>query len=176
MIETLAASINRNEVVTRILNHLSDRGHKTAKEGSYKPWGFSIKVDDSELDLFLASYFRSTFFIELRKIDPKDISPRILIVQPHRQLSWQVHSRRSEWWHTMGGPVGALLSTTDVVPSNPRILQTGESIIVDQGIRHRLQGLNNWGVVAELWINSDSNNPTDKYDIRRVLDDFGRAD
>lgn len=176
MIETLGANIDRRTVITRVIDHLRHLGHKTAKEGSYKPWGLSIRVDDSETDLFLASFFKSNFQNELDYLNIKDISPRVLVVEPYRQLSWQVHSRRSELWYMMSGPVGALFSLTDAIPTNSRILLTGESIVVTRGIRHRLQGLNNWGIVAEVWVNCDPNNPTDKEDIRRVSDDFGRAE
>jgi len=42
------------------------------------------------------------------------------------------------------------------------------------GTRHRLVGLDDWGIVAEIWIHSDPDKPSNEYDIRRISDDFGR--
>ena len=40
--------------------------------------------------------------------------------------------------------------------------------------RHRLVGLSNIGVVAEIWIHTDVNNPSDEQDIVRLQDDYSR--
>jgi hypothetical protein len=42
-------------------------------------------------------------------------------------------------------------SETDT-ENNPTKLNIGETIKLKQGERHRLIGLNDWGVVAEIWI------------------------
>jgi len=39
---------------------------------------------------------------------------------------------------------------------------------------HRLIGTNTWGAVVEIWIHSDSDNPSDEDDIGRLQDDFSR--
>ena len=53
-------------------------------------------------------------------------------------------------------------------------LKKGESIRLKQSERHRLVGLNDWGVLAEIWQHTDADNPSDEGDIVRVRDDFGR--
>ncbi|MCU0327251.1 MAG: phosphoheptose isomerase, partial [Spirosomaceae bacterium] len=40
--------------------------------------------------------------------------------------------------------------------------------------RHRLVGVNEWGIIAEIWQHTDPKNPSDENDIVRVQDDFGR--
>jgi hypothetical protein len=50
----------------------------------------------------------------------------------------------------------------------------GDQIKLTQGERHRLIGLDDYGVVAEIWQHTDKNNPSDEEDIVRVQDDFGR--
>ncbi|NBC66802.1 MAG: hypothetical protein GVY07_14240 [Bacteroidetes bacterium] len=45
---------------------------------------------------------------------------------------------------------------------------------IEKGQRHRLIGLQNWGVVAEIWQHTDSSDPSDEEDIVRLDDDFGR--
>jgi mannose-6-phosphate isomerase len=46
--------------------------------------------------------------------------------------------------------------------------------VLKQGERHRLVGLEDWGVIAEIWQHTDASNPSDESDIVRVQDDFGR--
>jgi len=54
------------------------------------------------------------------------------------------------------------------------ILKRGDTITLKKGERHRLVGLNEWGIVAEIWIHTDANHPSDEEDIVRLQDDFGR--
>ena len=53
-------------------------------------------------------------------------------------------------------------------------LETGEVIRLQQGERHRLVGLDGWGMIAEIWQHTDPQKPSDEDDIVRVQDDFGR--
>jgi mannose-6-phosphate isomerase len=53
-------------------------------------------------------------------------------------------------------------------------LNIGDVVQLAQGQRHRLVGLNQWGVLAEIWQHTDPSNPSDEDDIVRVQDDFGR--
>ena len=45
----------------------------------------------------------------------------------------------------------------------------------DNKERHRLVGLDKIGVVAEIWIHTDLNNPSDENDIVRISDDYKRT-
>ena len=51
----------------------------------------------------------------------------------------------------------------------------GEVIHFDNQERHRLVGLDKIGVVAEIWIHTDLNNPSDENDIVRISDDYKRT-
>jgi hypothetical protein len=51
--------------------------------------------------------------------------------------------------------------------------RSGAQIKLNQGVRHRLVGLDDYGVVAEIWQHTDAV-PSDEEDIIRVQDDFGR--
>ena len=73
----------------------------------------------------------------------------------------------------MSGPVAVAISATDEQP-DPGIYQDGDFIKLDIGQRHRLIGLANWGLVAEIWQHTDVNHPSDEADIVRLQDDFGR--
>ena len=54
------------------------------------------------------------------------------------------------------------------------VYSEGHQIVLKQGIRHRLIGLYEYCVVAEIWQHTDANFPSDEEDIIRVQDDFGR--
>ena len=101
------------------------------------------------------------------------LSPKILVVQPNKRLSWQYHHRRAEIWRVISGNVGVVTSPTDTEGKKVE-LSEGESIRLAQGQRHRLVGLNDWGIVAEIWQHTELDHPSDEDDIIRVQDDFGR--
>ena len=101
------------------------------------------------------------------------LSPKILIVKPLSRLSWQYHYRRSEIWKVFEGEAAVVRSENDnEQPKN--IFPKGSLITLKQGERHRLIGLNDFGVVAEIWQHTDVNNPSDENDIVRIQDDYGR--
>ena len=101
------------------------------------------------------------------------MSPKILLVAPNKRLSWQYHHRRAEIWKCIGGKVGVVTSDTDE-EKDLRFLSEGDSIKLYQGQRHRLVGTELWGIVAEVWLHTNSKHPSDESDIVRVQDDFGR--
>ena len=53
-------------------------------------------------------------------------------------------------------------------------MNEGDQIILQQAERHHLIGLDDFCVVAEIWQHTDTRHPSDKDDIIRVKDDFGR--
>lgn len=54
------------------------------------------------------------------------------------------------------------------------VYQVGETVTLFQGERHRLVGLEDYAVVAEIWQHTAADNPSDENDIVRLQDDFGR--
>ena len=101
------------------------------------------------------------------------LSPKILIVKPEARLSWQYQNRRAEIWQVFKGSVGIIKSDTDI-ENEMKVYNEGDQIILQQGERHRLIGLDDYCVVAEIWQHTDANHPSDEEDIIRVQDDFGR--
>ena len=53
-------------------------------------------------------------------------------------------------------------------------LLPGDQITLKKGERHRLIGLSDFAVIAEIWQHTDPNNPSDEKDIVRLSDDYGR--
>lgn len=134
-----------------------------------RPWGGFLVLDEAQIKEFADAFFPE---LELPESEAR-MSPKFLIVAPKQRLSWQYHHRRSEHWRVVRGPVGVAVSETDE-PSEPRILREGEEIEIARGERHRLVGLEDWGVVAEIWMHADPDEPSDESDIVRVQDDYRR--
>jgi len=136
-----------------------------------RPWGGFFVIDESQAQKFANTYFDSINVEEL-KISSK-LSPKILLVEPNKRLSWQYHHRRAEIWKVVDGPVGVIKSDND--EEGPlKSYETSDLITLEQGERHRLVGLDDWGTVAEIWRHTNPDHPSDENDIVRVQDDFGR--
>lgn len=147
------------------------KGFNIIDQDRERPWGGFFVIEESQAQQFANTYFDSINVDEL-KISNK-LSPKILIVEPNKRLSWQYHHRRAEIWKVVDGPVGIIKSDTD--EEGPlKQYQTSDLVTLEQGERHRLVGLEDWGTVAEIWRHTDPENPSDEDDIVRVQDDFGR--
>ena len=136
-----------------------------------RPWGGFLVIEEVQAQAFL-NYFFKGLDADMLKIGGK-LSPKILMVQPKARLSWQYHNRRAEIWQIYKGSAGIIRSNTD--QENPmKIYNEGAQIVLAQEERHRLIGLDDFCVVAEIWQHTDANHPSDEVDIVRVQDDFGR--
>ncbi|MBD2721825.1 cupin domain-containing protein [Hymenobacter armeniacus] len=155
----------------QIAAQLQQQGFTIAKEDPTRPWGGFFVIDEDQAQQFADTYFNGLSVDNLR-IAGK-LSPKVLVVAPHQRLSWQYHHRRAEIWQVVQGPVGVATSDTDE-QGEVKTHQVGERIVLKQGERHRLVGLKDWGVLAEIWQHTDAANPSDEDDIVRVQDDFGR--
>lgn len=136
-----------------------------------RPWGGFFVLDESQADLFIETYF-PTYKKEDLMLGNK-LSPKILVVEPGKRLSWQYHHRRAEIWRVVEGEVGVVMSDTDD-ETEVNVFEAGDIIVLSTGQRHRLVGLKDWGVIAEIWQHTDPANPSDEDDIVRLQDDFGR--
>lgn len=70
------------------------------------------------------------------------------------------------------GEVGIIRSDNDIQGELVRF-KAGKQVRLFQGERHRLIGLEDYGIVAEIWQHTDTT-PSDEEDIVRVQDDFKR--
>ena len=150
---------------------LQQQGFRIERQDQTRPWGGFFVIDESQAQQFADTYFDGLPVDQLR-ISGK-LSPKVLLVAPQQRLSWQYHHRRAEIWQVVTGPVGVATSATDEQGA-VKTYRAGEQIVLQQGERHRLVGLANWGVLAEIWQHTDATNPSDEDDIVRVQDDFGR--
>ena len=96
-----------------------------------------------------------------------------MIVKPNARLSWQYHNRRAEIWQVYKGSAGIIRSDSDEV-NEMNVYKEGDQVIVAQGERHCLIGLDDYCIVAEIWQHTDAIHPSDEHDIIRVQNHFGR--
>ncbi|EJF09274.1 MULTISPECIES: phosphomannose isomerase [Pontibacter] len=164
-------TINKAALFAETEQQLKQQHFNISSQDQDRPWGGFFVIDEAQAQDFANTYFDNMSVDEL-KISGK-LSPKILLVAPHKRLSWQYHHRRAEIWKVVKGSVGVVTSDTDE-EGELKVLSTGDLITLRQGERHRLVGLDDWGVLAEIWQHTDAANPSNEDDIVRVQDDFGR--
>ena len=157
------------------LNEIEDEikglGFEIIEKDFERPWGGFLVISEKQAQEFADKFFDG-ISVENIKIGGK-LSPKILVVNPNSKLSWQYHHRRAEIWRVYKGEVGVSRSFDD--NQNPLTkLVTGDQIRLKKGERHRLIGLSEFAVIAEIWQHTDPNNPSDENDIVRLSDDYGR--
>ena len=171
MLLNFSANSSKQVVFEGVTEYLKQQNLPVDKIDDTRPWGGFFVLDEAEAEKFISFHFPELTREEL-SISGK-LSPKILVVGPNKRLSWQYHHRRAEIWKLIGGTAGVVTSDTDHEKETTH-LKIGDIIQLQQGERHRLIGLNAWGIVAEIWRHTDAENPSDEDDIVRVQDDFGR--
>jgi mannose-6-phosphate isomerase-like protein (cupin superfamily) len=162
---------NKETVFDKTAHTLSELNFRIVDMDDSRPWGGFYVIDEEQASKFAQYYFPKEN-VEALRITNK-LSPKILLVAPKARLSWQYHHRRAEIWKCIGGTVGVVTSDTDEEKTQ-HTLKEGDIIKLKQGERHRLVGLDDWGMLAEIWQHTDDANPSNEDDIVRVQDDFGR--
>lgn len=159
---------NRLDIVRWQLNKL---GYTVVDMDYERPWGGFFRISDDDIKPFIARFFPELSEELLNSELP--LSPKILCVAPGKKLSWQFHYRRSEIWKLIDGKAAYILSDSDD-ENALELLENGLTLVINKEQRHRLVGLNEWGIIAEIWRHTDPTNPSDEDDIIRLRDDFGR--
>ena len=163
--------MEKQERFQRIIDELNQEGIRVVSSDYNRPWGGFLVIDEQDADRFIAVFF-PTYKKEDLLIGNK-LSPKILVVAPEQRLSWQYHFRRAEIWRVVEGEVGVVQSPNDE-EQTMEIFEPGEIIVLEKGTRHRLVGLRDWGVLADIWQHTDPDTPSDEDDIIRLQDDYGR--
>jgi mannose-6-phosphate isomerase len=162
--------VEKEKVFSKIKLYLDQQNLSISNIDMTRPWGGFFVINENDSEKFI-----NHFFADLNKADllKGKLSPKILLVAPRKKLSWQYHHRRSEVWKLIDGNAAVVTSDTDV-ENETTLLKKGDTITLKKGERHRLIGLDTWGIVAEIWIHTDPAQPSDEDDIVRLQDDFGR--
>jgi mannose-6-phosphate isomerase len=165
-------SPNLDAVLSRARTSLAQAGLSVVGEDLTRPWGGFLLISQTDVQEFIRAYFPHAALESSEA--PSTLSPKLLLVAPGRRLSWQYHSKRSEIWRVLEGPVGISRSPGDEEPPM-RSFEPGEVLRLALGERHRLIGLETWGIIAEIWQHTDATSPSDEHDIVRVADDYNRS-
>ena len=158
------------DIYGQIKEEIDTLGFNVVDYDFNRPWGGFLVIDEKQRSLFISIFFND---ININFSNDTRLSPKILIVDPNSRLSWQYHFRRKEIWKIYRGSVGVIKSKNDI-ETQMNIHKSGDVITFDIQERHRLVGLKNIGVVAEIWQHTDINNPSDENDIVRLQDDYNR--
>ncbi len=154
-----------------ILKELLENQFTIISMDKNRPWGGFFVITEEQAQQFADRYFEGLDVSSLKIAG--QLSPKILVVAPEKRLSWQYHYRRAEIWRVIQGQAGVKRSANDI-EGKLEILNVGDAITLQQGERHRLIGLDDYAVIAEIWQHTDATHPSDEDDIVRVQDDFGR--
>jgi mannose-6-phosphate isomerase len=166
-----SAETEKGFVFQEVEKVITGLGFNIDKQDQSRPWGGFFVLDESQAAKFIEIYFPHLSIDDFGV--GRKLSPKILVVAPQKRLSWQYHFRRAEIWKVVGGTAGVVTSDTDE-ENELQTLPLGTIINLKQGERHRLIGLDEWGIIAEIWQHTDAENPSNEDDIVRVQDDFGR--
>ena len=160
-----------SNIFNKTFEILTSQNLKIVDKDIERPWGgFFVISKDNALD-FSNIYFNELNTEELQALGK--LSPKVLIIAPNKRLSWQYHHRRSEILKVVSGEIKVVTSQDDI-ERKEEILKEGDEIRLSKGERHRIIGMDEYAVVAEIWIHTDKDNPSDENDIVRVQDDFDR--
>ena len=168
----LESDQSKESVFQQIGDYLDELELKVDSIDIERPWGGFFVIAATSTANFIDTFFPEFDMDQIQKYG-SELSPKILVVEPNQRLSWQYHYRRAELWRVVAGPVGIVTSDTDE-QGEVTALDPQASIQFDAKARHRLTGLENWGIVAEIWQHTDSQHPADESDIVRVEDDYAR--
>lgn len=163
---------DKEAIFNSVAHYLNEQHFKVTSFDNNRPWGGFFVIDESQ-----AKDFISTFFPRLSMDDFEGfekLSPKILIVEPGKRLSWQYHHRRAEIWKVIGGTAGVVISDTDEL-GDVKAHESGDIIHIEKSQRHRLVGCQTWGIIAEIWKHTNPAHPSDEEDIIRLEDDYGRG-
>lgn len=158
-------------IFEKIQHQLETKHFTIVSKDHYRPWGGFFVIAEEQAQQFANQYFDGLEVSTLKRGGA--LIPKILVVAPEKRLSWQYHHRRAEIWRVIHGQAGVKRSATDT-EGELELLNVGDIITLQQGERHRLIGLDDYAVIAEIWQHTDANHPSDEEDIVRVQDDFGR--
>lgn len=165
------ATTEKSAVFEEVAAYIGSLGFSIVNQDASRPWGGFLVIQESQAPQFIGTFFSHLSLKDFEGFEK--LSPKILIVAPEKRLSWQYHHRRAEIWKVIAGNAAVVVSDSDE-ETPVQSLAKGTVINLKQGERHRLIGVDEYGIVAEIWQHTDASAPSDEDDIVRVQDDFGR--
>lgn len=158
----------KKDLFEEIRLKLVSQGFRIVDHDDQQAWGGSLLIDEAQASIFLQTYFKQEASMAEATLN-LPLRPKLLVVAPHQAISWQYHLRRAELWQVVLGEIGVKLSDSDEEP-DPYLKKKGDFIMLQPGMRHRLVGLQDWAIIAQVWQHVDGEHPSDERDIVRLLD------
>lgn len=165
--------IDKKQRVDCVVAMLEEAQYSVVEVNADKPWGAYIRLSNNDAERFIQEFFPSISFEQAQLGDPEaELSPKILIVEPGKRLSWQKHARRAECWTFL--TAGCVVRSDTDIEREKEQAKPGDFVQLQAGERHRLIGGDAMTVVAEIWQHTDRNQLSDEDDIVRIQDDYHR--
>ncbi|MBC6368616.1 phosphoheptose isomerase [Algoriphagus sp. AK58] len=164
-------NLEKEQVFDLVEKYLTESGFEISSKDFERPWGGFFVINENQIREFQKMFFPQVTLSEVQF--SRKLSPKFLLVAPGARLSWQYHHRRAELWNLVAGKAAISRSMNDTQGPVEK-LEIGDLISLQKGERHRLIGSDSWGVVAEIWMHSDPEHPSDESDIVRLADDYAR--
>ena len=159
------------ERLKRVHSQLLKLGFEIQSTDFQRPWGGFFVIDPVDTKKIIYQFYPE--LADELTATKLPLSPKILCVAPGQRLSWQYHHRRAELWKLIEGKAAYKKSDTDL-EGDINIMELNKTLTLRKGERHRLIGLNEWGIIAEIWQHTDASRPSDENDIVRLQDDYHR--
>ena len=164
-------SLSKYSQISRLEIEINKLSFTTTETDFTRPWGAFFRLQNNDAERFIDTYFSD---IKDQFETFEGLSPKYLLVAPGERLSWQYHYNRAEHWRVLDGTVGVKLADDNTEPETYDEKTEGELVQFPALKRHRLIGLDNWGVVVEIWQHINPEQASDEADIVRVADDYKR--
>lgn len=168
--------LSKVEALKRVRHMIRQLKYTVVEFDDDKPWGGMYRMADDEAERFVAEFFPG-LTMEEAKLGRHDVrlSPKFLLVEPGKRLSWQYHHRRAERWHFL--TEGAYEKSTHNSEPEPILAVAGTIVQFEHGERHRLCASKDthYTLVAEIWQHTDATRLSDEADIVRLADDYRRV-
>lgn len=117
-----------------------------------RSWGGVFEIAHEDTLIFINLFFKEQSFKLLEA--KKKLNLKILCLEPNKQISWQYPNKGSKLWKLLEGKAAYYLSFTEE-ESTIKLLNFQECLLIEYGVRHRLIGLNEWGIIAEICFDND---------------------
>ena len=148
-------------VTSRARASLAAAGLTVIGQDLTRPWGGFLLISQSDVQEFIGVYFPDAG-LRMSAISwhsaPAALgrSRQAFVVAVSPQAQRDMACRRGTGRHQ---PISYRRGGTDAP------LRRGRGLRLKLGERHRLVGLKNWGVIAEIWQHLDASSPSDEHDI-----------
>ncbi|MBK9580722.1 MAG: phosphoheptose isomerase [Saprospiraceae bacterium] len=159
------------ERLKRVHSQLLKLGFEIQSTDFQRPWGGFFVIDPVDTKKIIYQFYPE-LAEELASTNLPPLARRYYVSLSQR-LSWQYHHRRAELWKLIEGKAAYKKSDTDL-EGDINIMEINKTLTLGQGERHRLIGLNEWGIIAEIWQHTDATQPSNEDDIVRLQDDYNR--